>query len=101
MREHTGSTHTAARPRAGPPAPQAKSRELCAALSLSRLWQCQGRRAAARQLLAEVYGWFTEGFDTANVQEANGPLEHCHHWLDTLPLPGLCTPPACASAASA
>src|SRR5262245_50328552 len=42
---------------------QAKSLELRAAMSLSRLWQQQGKRAAARQLLAETYGWFTEGFE--------------------------------------
>ena len=47
-----------------------KSLELRAALSLSRLWQRQGERAEARELLAEVYGWFTEGFDTADLQEA-------------------------------
>ena len=44
---------------------QAKSLELRAAMSLARLWQQQGRRYEARQLLAEVYGWFTEGFDTS------------------------------------
>ena len=49
---------------------QAKSLELRAALSLSRLWQQQGKRAEAHELLAEVYGWFTEGFDTADLQEA-------------------------------
>jgi predicted ATPase len=49
---------------------QAKSLELRAAMSLSRLWQQQGKRAAARALLAEIYGWFTEGFDTADLQEA-------------------------------
>jgi predicted ATPase len=49
---------------------QAKSWELRAAISLSRLWQCQGKRTEARQLLSEVYGWFTEGFDTADLQEA-------------------------------
>jgi predicted ATPase len=54
---------------------QAKSLELRAALSLSRLWQRQGKRAQARQLLAEVYGWFTEGFDTADLQEAKALLE--------------------------
>jgi adenylate cyclase len=54
---------------------QAKSWELRAAMSLSRLWQCQGKRAAARQLLSEVYGWFTEGFDTADLQEAQALLE--------------------------
>jgi len=49
---------------------QAKSLELQAAMSLSRLWQRQGRRDEARQLLAEIYDWFTEGFDTADLQEA-------------------------------
>jgi predicted ATPase len=52
-----------------------KSLELRAAISLSRLWQKQGRRAEARQLLAGIYGWFTEGFDTADVQEAKALLE--------------------------
>jgi DNA-binding winged helix-turn-helix (wHTH) protein/predicted ATPase len=54
---------------------QAKSWELRAAMSLSRLWQQQGKRADARQLLAEVYGWFSEGFDTADLQEARALLE--------------------------
>jgi class 3 adenylate cyclase/predicted ATPase len=54
---------------------QAKSWELRAAVSLARLWQRQGKRAAAHQLLAEVYGWFTEGFDTADLQEAKALLE--------------------------
>jgi predicted ATPase len=49
---------------------QAKSLELRAALSLSRLWQQQGKRADARELLAEIYGWFTEGFDTVDLREA-------------------------------
>jgi predicted ATPase len=49
---------------------QAKSLELRAALSLSRLWQQQGKRAAARELLAPIYGWFTEGFDTIDLREA-------------------------------
>jgi len=53
---------------------QAKALELRAALSLARLWQGQGQRAAARQLLAEIYGWFTEGFDTADLQEAKAWL---------------------------
>ena len=44
--------------------------DLRAATSLSRRWQRQGKRAEARQLLAEVYGWFTAGFDTADLQEA-------------------------------
>ena len=54
---------------------QAKSWELRAATSLSRLWQHQGKRAAAYDLLAPVYGWFTEGFDTADLQEAKALLE--------------------------
>jgi predicted ATPase len=53
---------------------QAKSWELRVAMSLSRLWQCQGNRVEARQLLGEVYGWFTEGFDTADLQEARALL---------------------------
>jgi predicted ATPase len=53
---------------------QAKSLELRAAVSLARLWQQQGRRAEARDLLAPVYGWFTEGFDTADLQEAKALL---------------------------
>jgi predicted ATPase len=54
---------------------QAKSWELRAAMSLSRLWQQQGKRAAARELLAPIYDWFTEGFDTADLQEAKGLLD--------------------------
>jgi class 3 adenylate cyclase/predicted ATPase len=54
---------------------QAKSWELRAATSLARLWQQQGKRAEAHQLLAEVYGWFTEGFDTADLQEARALLD--------------------------
>src|SRR4029453_9562904 len=50
--------------------PQAKSWELRAAMSLARLWQQQGKRAEAHQLLADIYGWFIEGFDTADLQEA-------------------------------
>jgi predicted ATPase len=49
---------------------QAKLHELRAAMSLSRLWQQQGKRAKARELLAPIYGWFTEGFDTPDLQEA-------------------------------
>jgi predicted ATPase len=49
---------------------QARSLELRAAMSLGRLWQCQGKHQAARQLLAEVYTWFTEGFDTVDLQNA-------------------------------
>jgi class 3 adenylate cyclase/predicted ATPase len=54
---------------------QAKSLELRAAMSLARLWQRQGKCAAAHQMLAEIYGWFTEGFDTADLQEAKTLLE--------------------------
>jgi predicted ATPase len=54
---------------------QAKSWELRAATSLARLWQRQGKRAEAYELLAPVYGWFTEGFDTADLQEAKALLE--------------------------
>jgi predicted ATPase len=54
---------------------EAKALELRAATSLSRLWQQQGKRVAARELLAPVYGWFTEGFDTADLQEAKALLE--------------------------
>ena len=54
---------------------QAKSWELRAATSLSRLWQRQGKRAEARELLAPIYDWFTEGFDTADLQDAKALLE--------------------------
>jgi predicted ATPase len=53
----------------------AKSLELRAALSLSRLWQQQDKRREARQLLADIYGWFAEGFETADLQEARALLE--------------------------
>jgi predicted ATPase len=53
---------------------QAKSLELRAAMSLGRLWQQQGKRQEARALLAPIYGWFTEGFDTADLQEAKALL---------------------------
>ena len=54
---------------------QAKSLELPAAMSLARLWQQQDKRAAARALLAPIYGWFTEGFDTADLQDAKVLLD--------------------------
>jgi predicted ATPase len=53
----------------------AKSLELRAAMSLSRLWQKQGKKDDARTLLAEIYGWFTEGFDTADLKQAKALLE--------------------------
>ena len=54
---------------------QAKLPELRAAMSLSRLWRAQGKAAEAHQLLAEIYAWFTEGFDTPDLQEARALLE--------------------------
>jgi len=53
----------------------AKSLELRAVMSLSHLWQQQGKQNEARQILAEIYGWFTEGFDTVDLQEAKALLE--------------------------
>src|SRR5262249_31697622 len=53
---------------------QAKSWELRAATSLARLWQQQGRRDEARQVLGDVYNWFTEGFDTADLKDAKALL---------------------------
>ncbi len=58
---------------------QAKSLELRAVMSLSRLWQRQGKKDEARQMLAEIYGWFTEGFDTADQQEAKALLKELSH----------------------
>ena len=54
---------------------EAKSWELRATLSLSRLLQKEGRSEEARGLLSEIYGWFTEGFDTPNLKEAKALLE--------------------------
>jgi predicted ATPase len=54
---------------------QTKAYELRAATSLARLWGEQGRRAEGRELLAPVYGWFTEGFDTADLREAKALLD--------------------------
>jgi predicted ATPase len=56
-------------------AQQAKSLELRAAMSMARLWRDQGKRDEARDLLAPVYGWFTEGFDTLDLREAKALLE--------------------------
>ena len=53
----------------------AKSCELRAAMSLARLWRDQGKVQQARELLAPVYGWFTEGFDTRDLKEAKALLE--------------------------
>jgi predicted ATPase len=54
---------------------QAKSFELRAAMSLARLWRDQGKPQQARELLAPVYGWFTEGFDTLDLKEAKALLD--------------------------
>ena len=54
---------------------QAKSWELRATVSLCRLWQEQGRIDEARQMLTEIYGWFTEGFDTSDLKDARALLE--------------------------
>jgi predicted ATPase len=54
---------------------QSRSLELRAATSLGRLWRDQGRRVEARDLLAPIYGWFTEGFDTADLKDAKALLD--------------------------
>jgi predicted ATPase len=54
---------------------RAKSWELRAAMSMARLWRDQGKRDEARDLLAPVYGWFTEGFDTLDLKEAKALLD--------------------------
>jgi predicted ATPase len=56
-------------------AQQAKSWELRAAMSMARLWREQGKREEARELLAPVYGWFSEGFDTLDLKEAKALLD--------------------------
>jgi class 3 adenylate cyclase/predicted ATPase len=57
---------------------QAKSWELRAAMSMARLWRDQGKRVEARELLAPIYGWFTEGFDTLDLKEAKALLAELH-----------------------
>ena len=57
---------------------QAKSWELRAAMSLARLWRSQGKPQQTRELLAPVYGWFTEGFDTRDLKEAKALLDELH-----------------------
>jgi predicted ATPase len=54
---------------------QAKFWELRAAMSMARLWRNQGKRDEARELLAPIYGWFTEGFDTRDLKEAKALLD--------------------------
>jgi class 3 adenylate cyclase/predicted ATPase len=66
------------RARAVARAQQAKSWELRAAMSLARLWRDQGKRDEAHDLLAPIYGWFTEGFDTRDLKEAKALLNELH-----------------------
>jgi predicted ATPase len=54
---------------------QAKSLELRATMSLARLWEQQGKQPEAHQMLSEIYDWFTEGFDTKDLQEAKALLK--------------------------
>jgi predicted ATPase len=54
---------------------QAKALELRATVSLARLWRQQDKRKQAHKILAEIYGWFTEGFDTKDLQDAKALLE--------------------------
>jgi len=54
---------------------QAKSLDLRASISVAHLWRDQGKVAEARELLAPVYGWFTEGFETRDLKEARALLE--------------------------
>jgi predicted ATPase len=55
------------------------SRRALATMSLARLWQQQGKKDEVRQVLAEIYNWFAEGFDTADLQEAKALLEKLSH----------------------
>ena len=57
---------------------KARLLELRAAMSLARLWRDQGKPNQARELLAPVYGWFTEGFDTLDLKEAKALLDELH-----------------------
>jgi hypothetical protein len=57
---------------------QAKSWELRASMSMARLWPDQGKPQQARELLAPVYGWFTEGFDTLDLKDAKALLDELH-----------------------
>ena len=70
----TRQKSASSRPWPLPASQQAKSWELRAAMSLSRLWQRQGKRAEARELLAPIYGWFTEGLRPADLCDAKALL---------------------------
>ena len=67
---------------------EAKLLELRAATSLARLWQRQGRVQEARTMLAGVVGWFTEGFETADLQEAQTLLVELRYGCSTFPVGG-------------
>src|SRR4029434_5389047 len=69
------SSNWARQPKLARRTQRAKPWELRAATSLARLWQQLGRRAEAHELLAPIYGWFTEGFDTADLQEGKTLLK--------------------------
>ena len=58
---------------------QAKSLELCATMSLVELWRQQGKRADAHNMLSDVYNWFTEGFDTKDLQGVKALIEELSH----------------------
>jgi predicted ATPase len=60
---------------------KAKSWELRAAMSMARLWHDQGKVQQARELLAPVYGWFTEGFDTRDLKEAKAAARRAQHLI--------------------
>jgi predicted ATPase len=75
MDEHTAAEHSYCDALAVARRQSAKFWELRAALDLARLWRDQGKRYEARDLLAPVYGWFTEGFDTRDLKEAKALLE--------------------------
>jgi len=64
---------------------QAKSWELRAAISMARLWRSQGKASEARELLAPVYGWFTEGFETRDLKEARHLLDELHASMSNSP----------------
>jgi predicted ATPase len=71
----SGSRSLSAKDAPGQGAQQAKPMELRAAMSMARLWRDQGKRDEANELLAPVYGWFTEGFDTLDLKEAKTLLD--------------------------
>jgi len=58
--------------------PQVQSWVSCAAMRMARLWRDQGKPQQARELLAPVYAWFTEGFDTLDLKEAKALLDELH-----------------------